>query len=123
MAFSHAPTVEVLDSIPAYKEEFSKAFGAPGVDIEKVKTAIAAFEETLVTPNSRFDKWLNGDDAVLSAEELAGYKLFKNSGCVACHNGPAVVARASRKWARSRPTRPPARPKAGSRSPARTPTA
>ncbi len=90
MAFSHALTVEVLDSIPAYKEEFNKAFGAPGVDIDRVKTAIAAFEETLVTPNSRFDKWLNGDDAALTANELAGYKLFKESGCVACHNGPAI---------------------------------
>ncbi len=90
MAFSHVLTVEVLDSIPAYKAEFEKAFGAPGVDIDKVKTAIAAFEETLVTPNSRFDQWLNGDDKALSATELAGYKLFKESGCVACHNGPAV---------------------------------
>ncbi len=90
MAFSHALTVEVLDSIPAYKEEFTKAFGAPGVNIDRVRTAIAAFEETLVTPNSRFDKWLQGDDAALTAQELAGYKLFKESGCVACHNGPAV---------------------------------
>jgi cytochrome c peroxidase len=33
------------------------------VDIDKITTAIAAFEETLVTPNSRFDKWLLGDEA------------------------------------------------------------
>ncbi len=52
--------------------------------------AIAAFEETLVTPNSRFDKWLSGDKRAISSYELSGYKLFKENGCVACHNGEAV---------------------------------
>jgi len=41
-----------------------------------------------VTPNSRFDRWLDGDDKALNKDELAGYQLFKESGCVACHNGP-----------------------------------
>ena len=90
MAFTHSLAVDVLNSIPAYKAEFEKAFGSPGVDIDRVTTAIAAFEETLVTPNSRFDKWLAGDTKALSAQEAKGYALFKDSGCVACHNGPAV---------------------------------
>ncbi len=90
MAFTHQLAVEVLESIPAYVGEFEKAFGSPGVDIDRVTTAIAAFEETLVTPNGRFDKWLKGDKKALSAQELAGYELFKDSGCVACHNGEAV---------------------------------
>jgi cytochrome c peroxidase len=55
-----------------------------------VQDAIAAFESTLVTPNSRFDKWLYGDDAALTADEMEGYKLFKDKGCTSCHNGPAV---------------------------------
>ncbi|WP_153130100.1 cytochrome-c peroxidase [Dechloromonas hortensis] len=90
MAFSHTLAINVLQSIPAYVGEFKKAFGSETVDIEKVTKAIAAFEETLVTPNSRFDKWLKGDKKALSKNELAGYQLFKDSGCVACHNGPAV---------------------------------
>jgi len=90
MAFSHSLAVEVLQSIPAYQKEFEAAFGSPGVDIDRVTTAIAAFEDTLVTPNSRFDKWLGGDKTALSAQEAKGYELFKDSGCVACHNGPAV---------------------------------
>jgi cytochrome c peroxidase len=90
MAFTHELAVGLLQSIPGYVAEFKKVFGSDKVDIEKVKTAIAAFEETLVTPNSRFDKWLAGDKKALTAQELAGYKLFKDSGCVACHNGPAV---------------------------------
>ncbi len=53
-------------------------------------TAIAEFEKILVTPNSRLDQWLLGDKTALSKNELAGYQLFKKSGCVACHNGAAV---------------------------------
>ncbi len=90
MAFTHTLAIDMLTSIPGYVAEFKKAFGNETVDIEKVTKAIAAFEETLVTPNSRFDKWLKGDKKALSKNELEGYKLFKDSGCVACHNGPAV---------------------------------
>jgi cytochrome c peroxidase len=90
MGFSHELAVDVLQSIPGYVAEFKTVFGNDKVTIAEVTKAIAAFEETLVTPNSRFDKWLKGDKKALSAEEAAGYKLFKDSGCVACHNGPAV---------------------------------
>lgn len=90
MAFTHELAVEVLESIPAYVAEFKKAFGSDGVNIDRLTTAIAAFEETLVTPNSRFDKWLKGDAKALTQAEADGYKLFKESGCVACHNGAAV---------------------------------
>ena len=90
MAFTHQLAVDVITSIPAYMAEFKNAFGSDGVDIDRVTTAIAAFEETLVTPNSRFDKWLKGDQAALTPAEIEGYKLFKDSGCVGCHNGPAV---------------------------------
>ena len=90
MASTHALAIEVLQSIPGYVSDFRKTFGSDKVDIDKVTKAIAAFEETLVTPNSRFDKWLAGDKKAITAFELEGYKLFKDSGCVACHNGPAV---------------------------------
>ncbi|MBQ1783552.1 MAG: cytochrome-c peroxidase [Gammaproteobacteria bacterium] len=90
MAFSHVLAVDVIQSIPGYTEEFKKAFGNETVDIDKMTLAIAAFEETLVTPNSRFDLWLKGDDKALTKVELEGYTLFRDSGCVACHNGPAA---------------------------------
>lgn len=90
MAFTHKLAVDVLESIPGYVAEFKAVFGTEAVTIEEVTKAIAAFEETLVTPNSRFDKWLLGDDKALTATEKAGYELFRDSGCVACHNGPAV---------------------------------
>lgn len=90
MAFTHELAVKVIASIPQYAREFEGVFGTPGIDIDRVTTAIAAFEETLVTPNSRFDKWLAGDEKALSADEVEGYGLFKNSNCVLCHNGPAA---------------------------------
>lgn len=90
MAFTHVLAVEVLNSIPQYRAEFKQVFGSDDVKIGMVTDAIAAFEETLVTPDSRFDKWLKGDMKALNSSELAGYKLFKESGCVACHNGRAV---------------------------------
>ena len=97
MAASHELAVQVIASIPQYTAEFTKVFGSPGTDIDRITTAIAAFEETLVTPNGRFDKWLAGDDAALTAEESGGYALFKTSGCVACHNGEAVGGRSFQK--------------------------
>ncbi|MBS3935033.1 MAG: cytochrome-c peroxidase [Sulfuritalea sp.] len=90
MAFTHDLAVNVLESIPAYRAEFRKVFGKDKIDIDQVTTAIAEFEKTLVTPNSRFDKWLKGDKKALNADELAGWNLFKNSGCVACHYGEAL---------------------------------
>lgn len=90
MAFSHTLAIDVIESIPAYKREFQTVFGKERLDIDQVTAAIAEFEKTLVTPNSRFDQWLLGNKEALSPKELAGYKLFKESGCVACHNGAAA---------------------------------
>jgi cytochrome c peroxidase len=90
MASTHDLAVDILKSIPGYVAEFKTVFGNDKIDIEQVTQAIAAFEETLVTPNSRFDKWLKGDKKALTPTELAGYELFKDSGCTACHNGAAA---------------------------------
>jgi len=90
MSFTHELAVGMLQSIPGYVEEFKKVFTSETIDIDQVTSAIAAFEETLVTPNAKFDKWLQGDDNALAKEELAGYELFKSSGCTVCHNGVAL---------------------------------
>jgi len=90
MASSHVLAVDVINSIPQYREEFAKVYGSADVTIDNITDAIAVFEETLVTPNSRFDQWLKGDDKAITEQELAGYNTFKSIGCVACHNGPAA---------------------------------
>ncbi len=90
MGFTHELAVGLLQTIPAYVAEYRLVFGTDKIDIDGVTQAIAEFEKTLVTPNSRFDQWLLGDKNAINSTELAGYKLFKESGCVACHNGEAV---------------------------------
>lgn len=70
--------------------EFSKAFNAvypDGLTEANITDAIEEFERTLITPNSRFDKWLLGDDSALTADELNGYELFKQYDCATCHVG------------------------------------
>ena len=58
-----------------------------GITEATITNAIEEFERTLVTPNSQFDKWLLGDDNALTAQELRGYKLFKEYSCATCHTG------------------------------------
>ncbi|OUS17373.1 cytochrome C biogenesis protein CcsA [Gammaproteobacteria bacterium 50_400_T64] len=90
MALTHEIAIDVLASIPQYVTEFKQVFSTNTINIEQVTGAIAEFEKTLVTPNSRFDQWLLGNKDAITADEHAGYKLFKDSGCIACHYGPAV---------------------------------
>lgn len=80
--------LETLGSIPEYVERFDRAFPgeAESLTYDNVTRAIEAFEATLITPNSRFDQFLSGEDA-LSDQELKGLQLFINTGCVACHSG------------------------------------
>jgi len=90
MALSHVVAVDVLQSIPGYVIEFRLVFEQDDFGIDEVTDAIAEFEKTLVTPYSHFDQWLLGDEGAMTVRELEGYGLFKRSGCIACHNGPAL---------------------------------
>lgn len=84
--------VRRLKSIPEYVRLFEKAF--PGekdpVNFKNVTKAIAAFERTLNTPNSPFQRYLLGDDNALTPIQKRGMKLFVKYGCIACHNGPVL---------------------------------
>lgn len=72
-----------------YVEAFQAAFpGEPDpLTFDNVGKAIAAFTRTLLTPNSKFDKYLEGDVDALSATQKRGLQLFQDNGCVACHSG------------------------------------
>jgi cytochrome c peroxidase len=52
-----------------------------------IARAIASFERTLITPGSAFDRYLDGERDVMTEEQLAGLRLFTDSGCAGCHNG------------------------------------
>jgi cytochrome c peroxidase len=69
-----------------YSERFAAAY-KNGVTAENIQDAIATYERTLITPNSRFDRYLRGDSEAITAEEKAGYAKFKQYGCIACHQG------------------------------------
>ena len=60
------------------------------INRRNIKNAIAEFVRSLTTPNSRFDRWLRGDEEALDAQERRGYALFKDYGCVSCHQGANV---------------------------------
>jgi len=75
-----------LDADPEMVRQFSQAYGGPP-DRTSLLDAIATFERSLLTPGSRFDRWLSGDFVALSPEEQEGYQLFKSLGCVSCHQG------------------------------------
>jgi cytochrome c peroxidase len=89
MGTSIPEVVEKLDADPSMRREFAAVYGR-GPDASNVVDAIASFERTLITPDSRFDRWLAGDAAALSTDELDGYRLFKSLGCVSCHQGVNV---------------------------------
>ncbi|MGI1988354.1 cytochrome-c peroxidase [Shewanella glacialipiscicola] len=90
MGFTHDLATETISSIPAYRARFAQVYGDEKVNVDRLTDAIAAFEKTLVTPNSPFDQYLLGKQDAISVDAKAGYQLFKDKGCVSCHNGPAV---------------------------------
>ena len=75
-----------LSDDAAISGQFREAYGY-GPDRASLVDAITTYERSLVTPGSRFDRWLGGDAAALSDEEMRGYHLFKSLGCVSCHQG------------------------------------
>ena len=74
-------------------DDYPDAFNAlyeDGITRETIKNALAEFMRSLNTPNSRFDRWLQGDGRALTLTEIEGYQLFKDYGCVSCHQGANV---------------------------------
>jgi cytochrome c peroxidase len=78
-----------LSADPDTVRQFRAAYGH-GPDRASLLDAIATYERSLLTPGSRFDRWLGGDAAALSLEEQNGYQLFKSLGCISCHQGVNV---------------------------------
>lgn len=89
MAADLGDVVSRLNDDRQVRQSFEDVYGHKA-DVDSLLDAIAAYERTLVTPASRFDRWLAGDDTALSPQELAGYERFKSFGCIACHQGANV---------------------------------
>jgi cytochrome c peroxidase len=78
-----------LERSESYRQAFAALY-PDGINENAVKDAISTFERSLYTPNSRFDRFLRGDDTAITEDEKAGYGLFKTYGCVKCHQGITV---------------------------------
>lgn len=78
-----------LKADPHYAERFNALY-KDGITPDSVTDAIQQYEYTLNSVNSPFDQYLRGDDSAIGAQEKRGYSLFKEFGCVACHQGMNV---------------------------------
>lgn len=87
----HSAVVKRVSKIPGYVKQFKAVFGKDEVTIDRIAQAIAAYERTLITPNSPYDRYLAGDKKAMSVEAQKGMKLFESVGCVSCHMGPAFA--------------------------------
>jgi len=102
MASNHLIAVGVLQSIPEYVQWFKAVYGDGEITIDHITDAIAVFEETLTTPNARFDLWLRGYDRISKMEE-EGYELFKDKGCIICHSGFGVGGASFQRFGNAKP--------------------
>ncbi|WP_089720572.1 cytochrome-c peroxidase [Candidatus Entotheonella palauensis] len=78
-----------LSRVPYYRNAFAKVYPEAGLIPETIARAIAAFERTLISDNSPFDRYMKGDPNAMSAAAIRGMKLFEGkANCIACHSGP-----------------------------------
>jgi cytochrome c peroxidase len=84
---SDVPVVTRLGAIPEYRRRFQEVFGDQGITMDTVVKAIAAYERTLLSANSPFDRFISGDDKALSESQKRGWELFKGKArCIECHS-------------------------------------
>lgn len=85
---SRAALVDKLRALPDLQAAFGRAFpGQDGPSAEQMAQALAAFERTLITPQTRFDQYVRGRTDALTPQELRGMALFGTIGCTQCHAG------------------------------------
>jgi cytochrome c peroxidase len=90
---SLAAVEERVRAKPDYRADFAQVFGAGRpITIDLIAAAIAAYERTLITPDTPYDRFVRGDLTALAPAQLRGMALFQSLGCVMCHSGPNFSA-------------------------------
>ncbi len=85
-------------AIPGYREAFARVFGgSEPVTVENAARAVAAFERTLITPDSPYDRWASGDKEAMTPQQLRGLAHFDRLGCAGCHQPPSFAGPFKRK--------------------------
>jgi cytochrome c peroxidase len=91
MAEMHETVVPKIAKIPAYQKQFQLIFGG-GASLQHIAEAIAAFERTIVSQNSAFDKYTMGETGAMNEAAVRGVALFRGKArCILCHNGPNLT--------------------------------
>lgn len=83
--------LSAVSSNSEYVALFEKAYPGEGVTDASLAKALASFERTIVSKNSRFDRWVKGDKKALTKQEVRGFKVFNDpekGNCEVCHSGP-----------------------------------
>ena len=75
-----------------YREQFARTFGPGTITMKQITAAIAAYERTLITPDTPYDRFVRGDQHALNQAQLRGMALFQSTGCINCHSGPNFSA-------------------------------
>jgi cytochrome c peroxidase len=89
MGNTHEAMIRTVADVPGYAKLFKDVFGEGPITVQQVADAIAAFERTVVTTDSRFDRYVRGDHQALTKLEKQGLEIFNGKGhCTACHWGP-----------------------------------
>ena len=82
--------IDRISKIPGYRAPFEAAFGAGDVvTMDNAAKAIAAYERTLITPGSAYDRYVAGEKPSLTEQQVKGMETFAEIGCTSCHQGPA----------------------------------
>jgi cytochrome c peroxidase len=91
MAMNLTALFQWLAESPAYKAAFEKAYPGEAIDHKTASKALAAFERTIVSNDSPFDRWLSGDKQAMTPQQVRGFRLFSDrnkANCIACHQAP-----------------------------------
>jgi len=92
----HEASLDRIRSVDGYVQDYQEVYGDEAdsddpedlITLNRTVDAIAAYERTLVTPNSSYDQYVRGDADALTDEQIEGMQTFKELGCQGCHNGP-----------------------------------
>ncbi|EPG73246.1 di-heme cytochrome C peroxidase [Leptospira fainei serovar Hurstbridge str. BUT 6] len=89
MSKNEKTIIQRLSAVPEYKEMFHKAFGSPEITVDRIVFALSAFQRTILSRNSNFDRFAMGEEAALTPAQKRGWDVFQNKAkCVQCHQGP-----------------------------------
>ena len=88
MGNTHDAMLRTVNDISGYVAEFKAVFGSGPMTVDQVADAIAAFERTVVTTDSPFDRYVRGSEDALTEQEKWGLEIFNGKGhCTSCHWG------------------------------------